>query len=268
MTNHNGSVNMSSRDRLLLLVVGLGAGFLSGVFGVGGGILVVPGLMMFVRMEQRRAHGTSLAAVLPIAVASLVTYWAHDHVDWPVALWLSIGALAGAFVGASLLAIISKRNLALVFAIVLAIVGIRLFFTVSGDGRGEITVLVALAYVLLGLVTGALSGLLGIGGGAIMVPIMAVLFGIPSVIAKGTSLAVIIPTALMGTVRNRSNANVDITAAVVVGVTGVVMAVVGAWVSARMSDAVSNALFAVLLIAVAVRMLRQAWKETTSARGQ
>lgn len=268
MTNHNGSVNMSSRDRLLLLVVGLGAGFLSGVFGVGGGILVVPGLMMFVRMEQRRAHGTSLAAVLPIAVASLVTYWAHDHVDWPVALWLSIGALAGAFVGASLLAIISKRNLALVFAIVLAIVGIRLFFTVSGDGRGEITVLVALAYVLLGLVTGALSGLLGIGGGAIMVPIMAVLFGIPSVIAKGTSLAVIIPTALMGTVRNRSNANVDITAAVVVGVTGVVMAVVGAWVSARMSDAVSNALFAVLLIAVAVRMLRQAWKETTSARSQ
>ncbi|MEY2939525.1 MAG: hypothetical protein RIS58_512 [Actinomycetota bacterium] len=259
---------MSSRDRLLLLVVGLGAGFLSGVFGVGGGILVVPGLMMFVRMEQRRAHGTSLAAVLPIAVASLVTYWAHDHVDWPVALWLSIGALAGAFVGASLLAIISKRNLALVFAIVLAIVGIRLFFTVSGDGRGEITVLVALAYVLLGLVTGALSGLLGIGGGAIMVPIMAVLFGIPSVIAKGTSLAVIIPTALMGTVRNRSNANVDMTAAVVVGVTGVVMAVVGAWVSARMSDAVSNALFAVLLIAVAVRMLRQAWKETTSARSQ
>jgi uncharacterized membrane protein YfcA len=259
---------MTSRDRLLLLVVGLGAGFLSGVFGVGGGILVVPGLMMFVRMEQRRAHGTSLAAVLPIAVASLVTYWAHDHVDWPVALWLSIGALAGAFVGASLLAIISKRNLALVFAIVLAIVGIRLFFTVSGDGRGEITVIIALAYVLLGLVTGALSGLLGIGGGAIMVPIMAVLFGIPSVIAKGTSLAVIIPTALMGTVRNRSNANVDMTAAVVVGVTGVVMAVVGAWVSARMSDAVSNALFAVLLIAVAVRMLRQAWKETTSARGQ
>ena len=60
---------------MLLLVVGIGAGFLSGVFGVGGGILVVPGLMIFVHMEQRRAHGTSLAAVLPIAAASLVTYW-------------------------------------------------------------------------------------------------------------------------------------------------------------------------------------------------
>ena len=101
-----------------------------------------------------------------------------------------------------------------------------------------------------------------------MVPIMAVLFGIPSVIAKGTSLAVIIPTALMGTLKNRSNANVDLTASVVVGITGVVMAVVGAWVSARMSDAVSNALFAVLLIAVAARMLRQAWKETARAAGR
>ena len=258
---------MSSRDRMLLLVVGVGAGFLSGVFGVGGGILVVPGLMLFVHMEQRRAHGTSLAAVLPIAAASLVTYWVHDHVDWPVAFWLTVGALGGAFVGASLLAVISKRNLALVFAIVLVVVGVRLFFTVSGDGRGDITFVSAAAYVVVGLATGALSGLLGIGGGAIMVPIMAVLFGIPSVIAKGTSLAVIIPTALMGTLKNRSNANVDLTASVVVGVTGVVMAVVGAWVSARMSDAVSNALFAVLLIAVAARMLRQAWKETARATG-
>jgi hypothetical protein len=58
-------------------------------------------------MEQRRAHGTSLAAVLPIAAASLVTYWVHDHVDWPVAFWLTVGALGGAFVGASLLAVIS-----------------------------------------------------------------------------------------------------------------------------------------------------------------
>ena len=258
---------MTTRDKVSLLVVGLGAGFLSGVFGVGGGILVVPGLMMFVKMEQRRAHGTSLAAVLPISAASLVTYWLHDHVDWPVALWLTVGALAGAYVGASLLAIISKRNLALVFAIVLGVIGVRLFFTVSGTGRNDITFVLALAYVVVGVCTGALSGLLGVGGGAIMVPIMAVLFGVPSVIAKGTSLAVIIPTALMGTLRNRSNKNVNLYAAVVVGITGIVMAVVGAWVAARMSDSLSNALFALLLIAVAGRMLRQAWNEGSTAKG-
>jgi len=65
-----------------ILIVGLGAGFLSGIFGVGGGILIVPGLVFFAKMEQRRAHVTSLAAVLPISLASLITYWGHDHVDW------------------------------------------------------------------------------------------------------------------------------------------------------------------------------------------
>ena len=100
-----------------------------------------------------------------------------------------------------------------------------------------------------------------------MVPIMAVLFGVPSVIAKGTSLAVIIPNALMGTLRNRSNKNVNLSAAAVVGITGIVMAVVGAWVAARMSDSLSNALFALLLIAVAGRMLRQAWNEGSTAKG-
>jgi uncharacterized membrane protein YfcA len=259
-------MTMLARERALLLVVGIGAGFLSGVFGVGGGILVVPGLMVFVKMDQRRAHGTSLAAVLPISLASLITYWAHDHVDWPVALWLTVGALVGAYVGASLLAVISKRNLALVFAVVLGIVGVRLFFTVSGSGRDEITIWLAVAYVAVGLCTGALSGLLGVGGGAIMVPIMAVVFGVPSVVAKGTSLAVIIPTALMGTLRNRSNQNLDLAAAGVVGATGIAMAIVGAWVSTKLSDSVSNSMFAVLLVVVAVRMLRQAWGETAKAR--
>ena len=266
MTGNNGQMNMTSRKRVLLLIVGVGAGFLSGVFGVGGGILVVPGLMMFVKMDQRRAHGTSLAAVLPISLASLITYWAHGHVDWPVAIWLTVGALVGAYVGASLLAVISKRNLALVFAVVLGIVGVRLFFTVSGGGRVDISIWLALAYVAVGLCTGALSGLLGVGGGAIMVPIMAVVFGIPSVVAKGTSLAVIIPTALMGTLRNRSNQNLDLNAAGVVGITGIVMAIVGAWVSTKLSDSVSNSMFAVLLVVVAVRMLRQAWGETAKAR--
>ncbi|MDP4692095.1 MAG: sulfite exporter TauE/SafE family protein, partial [Ilumatobacteraceae bacterium] len=79
-----------------IVLVGLAAGLLSGIFGVGGGILIVPGLVFFAKMDQRRAHGTSLAAVLPISISSLATYWAHDHVDWPVALFLAIGAVAGA----------------------------------------------------------------------------------------------------------------------------------------------------------------------------
>ena len=65
-------------------VLGVVAGFLGGLFGVGGGILIVPALVLVLHMDQRLAHGTSLAAVLPIAVASLTGYTLEDKVDWPV----------------------------------------------------------------------------------------------------------------------------------------------------------------------------------------
>src|SRR5215207_10286602 len=76
--------------------VGVVAGFLSGLFGVGGGILIVPALVLVLRFDQRLAHGTSLAAVLPIAISSLTSYAIDDKVDWAVGLLLAIGAIAGA----------------------------------------------------------------------------------------------------------------------------------------------------------------------------
>jgi uncharacterized protein len=88
-----------------------------------------------------------------------------------------------------------------------------------------------------------------------MVPAMVVLFGMPSVVAKGTSVAVIIPTSIMGTIRNRAVANADVRVGAVIGLAGVVSAVAGSLIADRMSDPVSNALFAVLLIVVALRQL-------------
>lgn len=80
-----------------VVAIGVGAGLLSGMFGVGGGILVVPALVMMLRFDQRLANGTSLGAVLPISVAGLFTYWSHDNVDWAMALWLVVGALGARF---------------------------------------------------------------------------------------------------------------------------------------------------------------------------
>ena len=238
-----------------ILLVGLGAGFLSGVFGVGGGILIVPGLVFFAKMDQRRAHGTSLAAVLPISFASLVTYWSHDHVDWHVALWLAIGAVGGAILGTKLLKTARHDVLSYGFATVLIVSAIRLYWTTSADGRTDLTVVAAIALVVIGVATGTLAGLLGVGGGVIMIPAMVLLLGEMNVMAKGTSLAVIIPTSITGTIRNRKTANVDVKAAVVVGLSGVVSAVAGGSLAANMSESLSNALFATLLLVVAVQMI-------------
>jgi len=238
-----------------ILLVGLGAGFLSGIFGVGGGILIVPGLVFFAKMDQRRAHGTSLAAVLPISLASLITYWSHDHVDWHVALWLAIGAIGGAILGTKLLKTARHDVLSYGFATVLIVSAVRLYWTTSADGRTDLSVVAAIALVVIGVATGTLAGLLGVGGGVIMIPAMVLLLGEMNVMAKGTSLAVIIPTSITGTIRNRKTANVDVKAAVVVGLSGVVSAVVGGSIAADMSESLSNALFASLLLVVAAQMI-------------
>jgi uncharacterized protein len=200
---------------------------------------------------------TSLAGVLPISMASILTYWAHDHIDWGVTLWLTIGSVGGALIGARLLAVLPKRVLTLTFVAVLAIAGIRMFFEIDTSGVTVIDAGSAIALVVIGFFVGALAGMLGIGGGLITVPIMIVIFHVPPAVAKGTALAVVIPTALSGTLQNLSNKNADIMAALLVSVTGIFAAVVGGWISSLMSAAVSNFLFAVLLIIIAARMLLQ-----------
>ena len=248
---------MASVKVPVVVVVGILAGFLSGLFGVGGGILIVPGLVLVAHMDQRMAHGTSLAGVLPIAASSMVTYWAHDHIDWVVVLFLAIGAVAGAVLGTKLLHILPHRTLGVAFAVLLLASAARLFIADSGTGRDNLDLAMALALIVVGVVTGILAGLLGVGGGIIMVPAMMMIFGIPPVIAKGTSLGVIIPTSIMGTWRNRTKKNVDFRAAAIVGIAGVLAAIAGGTLSARMSDTLSNVLFAVLLTIVAVRLLLQ-----------
>lgn len=247
-----------------ILFVGLGAGFLSGLFGVGGGILIVPALVFFAKMDQRKAHGTSLAAVLPISIASLITYWSHDHVDWHVALWLAIGAIAGAILGTKLLKTARHDVLSYGFAVLLVVSAVRLYWTTSADGRSGLSVVAALALVLIGVATGTLAGLLGVGGGVIMIPAMVLLLGEMNVMAKGTSLAVIIPTSITGTIRNRKTANVDVKAAMVVGLSGIASAVAGGSLAANMSESMSNGLFATLLLIVAAQMIYRERRDRSS----
>jgi uncharacterized membrane protein YfcA len=244
-----------------IAIVGVLAGFLAGLFGVGGGILIVPGLVLAAGMDQRLAHGTSLAAVLPISIASMTTYAAHGHVDWVVGLWLAIGGVAGAVVGTRLLNVLPQRTLALLFSAVLLISAARLFVDVDAEGRVIVSPLGAVALLAIGVATGILAGLLGVGGGIVMVPAMIILFGIPPVVAKGTSAAVIVPTAVMGTWRNRARGNADLRAAAIVGVAGIVTAALGGIVADKMSDDVSNLLFATLLVVVAARLLWQLRRE-------
>jgi uncharacterized membrane protein YfcA len=240
-----------------VVVAGVLAGALAGLFGVGGGILIVPALVLFVHLPQRLAHGTSLAAIVPIALTGLLGYALDGKVDWAVAFFLAVGSAAiGAFVGTHLLHVVKTRSLVLGFAVVMIVTAVRLVADHSeATGRSALTFGLVLVLVGVGIVSGILAGLLGVGGGVILIPAMVVLFGLPTAVAKGTSLAVILPTAVVGTARNLRNGNADLRVAGAVGVAGMVAAFAAAQLAVGMDERLSNVTFAVLLVVVAVQML-------------
>ena len=243
-----------------VVVVGVLAGLLAGIFGVGGGILIVPGLMWVLAMEQRRAHGTSLAAVLPISVAGLIPYLIAGNVQWVKAAALVAGSLIGAIYGVKVLAVIDKRKLAFGFATLMVLSAARLVWAPAAGTTRTVEWWGVVVLVGVGAFAGWLAGLLGVGGGIIIVPALMVIFGVPPVLAKGTSLAVIIPTSIVGTWRNRASRNLDLRVAAVVGIAGVASAVLGGWLAGRLPDTASSYLFAVFLVAVAARLVRTAPK--------
>jgi uncharacterized membrane protein YfcA len=249
------AVRFEGSAMIRTVVVGVAAGFLSGLFGVGGGILVVPALVLVLGMDQRMAHGTSLASVLPIAVASLAGYAFADEVDWAVAAPLAAGAVSGAILGTRLLQVLPQRTLAYSFAGLLLVTALRLFVPIDATGRGDLGVVSVLLLVVVGAAAGIVAGLLGVGGGIVMVPLMVVALGMPPVVAKGTSVAVIVPTSIMGTWRNRKKKTAELRIAAIVGGAGVISAVLGTIVSRSLNDDLANVLFAVLLTLVSLKLL-------------
>ncbi|WP_454929342.1 sulfite exporter TauE/SafE family protein, partial [Actinomyces sp.] len=94
---------LTLRRILLVIATGVGAGFLSGLFGVGGGLVIVPALMAVLGMDQRRASATSLAAIIVTAAVGSGTYALHGEVSWAGGVLLVVGALVGSQIGVWLL---------------------------------------------------------------------------------------------------------------------------------------------------------------------
>ena len=109
-----------------LLAIGVVAGFLGALFGVGGGIVIVPALTLLCRFNARRAAATSLTAVLVTAVAGSVTYAFHGAVEPGPAAVVGLPAVAGVVLGTTLQQRISMRSLSYGFAVLVAAVGARL----------------------------------------------------------------------------------------------------------------------------------------------
>lgn len=124
---HEAGEPQVARARLLnpqLVTIGLAGGVLSGLLGVGGGIVMVPLLVLWAGYAQRDAHAMSLGAIVPISVGGVLTYGAAGQVRLPEAIALAVGAVAGARVGAGLLSRLGDRPLKLAFGSFLVAVAV------------------------------------------------------------------------------------------------------------------------------------------------
>ena len=248
-----------ARYILTCIGIGLAAGLLSGLFGVGGGTVIVPLLVLALGFDQRLAAGTSLGAIVPTATVGVVSYALHDSVAWIPALILAVGAVVGAQIGTWLLPRMPVTVLRWGFVGFLAIVVVGLFVVIpSRDAGLPLTIVTVLGLIVLGLITGVLAGLLGVGGGVVVVPVLMLLFGASDLIAKGTSLLMMIPTALSGTIGNIRRSNVDLVAALLVGAAACTTTALGAWLATIIDPLYGNILFAAFLVVIAVQMALKA----------
>jgi uncharacterized membrane protein YfcA len=261
---------------LLIFTAALAAGAFGALVGIGGGLVLVPVLSTFLGVDLHTAIGVSLLGVIAVSTSASPSYLRSGLVDRRIGIALLVATALGGVAGGYVAGLLDDRVLAGVFAAVLVLVALQMFLSRRGQvaevldepGRLEYdwsyvepTTGEHVAYRARKLGTGmgasvgagALSGLLGVGGGVVNVPTMNVLMGIPIRVATTTSTYMLAPTAAASAVLYVSRGDVLplIAAPVVVGV------VIGGRIGARLSHRLPHQALTVMFVAVAAVLALQ-----------
>lgn len=255
----------SARSIIVLIVVGMLVGVLSGMFGIGGGTVIVPALV-WLGLSQRNAAATSTLAIVPTSISGVISYATGGHVDWLAAALLFCGMFIGGQIGSWLLSRLPELVLRWIFVAFLVFVVInQVSFVPSRDHQIVMSVTTGICLALLGVIIGTLAGLLGIGGGALAVPSLSMLFGASDLIARGTSLLAMFPNSITTSAANLKRKLAHVKTALIIGVTAAVTAPLGTWIAGEVSPRVGAIMFACYLCVLLVRSMFVAVKATRSA---
>ena len=244
---------------VIAVLIGTFIGTVAGLFGTGGGFLIVPSLV-FLGLPIHVAIGTSLAC---ITISSLSSAYAHiraGRVLYRVAFLKEAFSIPAAVLGAYLSGILDSRVLEAAFGLLLiyvAYVFVRRNDAIKG---GEALKINYGKVPLIGTLSGLASGLLGVSGGVLNVPLFHTLAGLPVNYAVGTSSLALFFTALVGTATHLTLGQVDIQAALLLSPGLIMGAAIGARLVPKLHPRRFKILFSALLILVAVRLLLRALK--------
>jgi hypothetical protein len=193
------------------LVLGLIAGFCSACLGIGGGLIVVPALALLFGYDIKRAVGTSLATIVPSSFVGVLAHYIikSGNIKFGIALFILMGAIIGTRFGVELVNKIASGVLTKLFSVLLLLVGLKLVNIINLPTQSISGNPFFPALIILGLFAGSGSALFGIGGGIIVVPVLNLFFALSMHEAVATSLAVIFPTSIAGSIFHKRFNNID-----------------------------------------------------------
>lgn len=255
----------------IYLFIGTVAGFMAGLLGVGGGLIVVPGLLFaFVELgltdeiSLHLALGTSLASIIFTSLASMRTHHQYGYVKWSIVKRIALGVMIGTFLGAQVVSFLPSRPLQWIFILFLLTVAIQTLSDWQPKSHRSLPKPAILMTVGGGI--GFFSSFIGIGGAALSIPFMRTC-RVPEREIIGTSSAISFFIAISGALGNMVSgaAHTDLPewsigfiylpALLLIILTSMPMAIVGAKVAHRLPTIVLKKIFAILLVCIAIRIM-------------
>lgn len=271
----------------IFLILGMGGavGFLSGVFGVGGGFLMTP-ILIFIGIPPAVAVATEANQIVASSVSGVLAHWKRGNVDFKMGFALLFGGIIGSSIGVGLFSFLRDLGqldlvIKLSYVVFLGIIGILMLIESFNSSqrtkkRGLVKLhthnwmhglpfktrfrrsrlyISALLPISIGILVGLLAAIMGVGGGFIMVPAMIYLLGMPTVIVVGTSLfQIIFVTANVTVLQAVNTQTVDVVLALLLLAGGVIGAQIGVRVGMRLQGEQLRGLLALMVLGVCIKI--------------
>ena len=254
---------------LTILALGLAVGVLVGLLGIGGGVVLVPAMVYLLGYDQHLAQGTSLFILLsPIGLGALRQYWKNGQVDLRAGVYCAIGFLLGGYVGGRIAVPLPSIWLRAIFGCFLILSAILLWKkTQTPSAANQVAVQSSSASLFWNLgiggvaaLCGVAAGMVGIGGGVLLVPLLGLLFGFSQHRAQGTSLVALIPpTGLLAFLEYARHGYVSWTAGLLL-IPGVFLGgILGGQLARRLNPRRMRQVFAALMFLLGAWQVFSAW---------
>jgi uncharacterized membrane protein YfcA len=243
-------------EALVFVVIGIVGGALSGLLGIGGGVVLIPLLIYFGDISIQVAASVSIVVIIFASSSGALSHYRTKNVHFSIGIWMGVASICGALGGSIVSKAFSEDLFYVLYVALVAVALVMLLFprsqhrTMTGEYRFR-----RVHTVSVGLLQGFVMGILGIGGGFLVIPLMIRVFDMPIHQAVGTSLFVTFFSAVAGFIGKITVGHYDLHVIPWVVLGAIPGAQIGSWLSQRSSPRLIRFSLVVLLVAILARMI-------------